>query len=162
MLKLTFFSSALLFAKGVALIGKPLSVSKPEADNSVAAQLASFQIAEGLVVEPFATTEQLSNPGSSVGDGQAEKKKPNVVLILVDDMGYGDPKCFNPKSRLKTPAIDRLAREGLMFTDAHAPHSTCIASRYGLLTGTLPAPGQSPFHQIRKDHLAQVAQEKRL
>ena len=44
--------------------------------------------------------------------------KPNVVILLVDDMGYGDPKCFNAKSRLKTPAIDRLAGEGLMFTDA--------------------------------------------
>ena len=95
-------------------------------------------VAKDLAVEPFATTEQLSNPASSVGDGQTEKTKPNVLLILVDDMGYGDPKCFNPKSRLKTPAIDRLAREGLMFTDAHAPHSTCIASRYGLLTGRYP------------------------
>ena len=63
---------------------------------------------------------------------------PNVLLILVDDMGYGDPQCFNTESRLKTPAIDRLAREGLMFRDAHAPHSTCIASRYGLLTGRYP------------------------
>lgn len=63
---------------------------------------------------------------------------PNILLILVDDMGYGDPQCFNPESRLKTPAIDRLATEGLMFRDAHAPHSTCIASRYGLLTGRYP------------------------
>ena len=68
----------------------------------------------------------------------AKRAKPNIVLILVDDMGYGDPQCFNPKSRLKTPAIDRLASEGLMFQDAHAPHSTCIASRYGLLTGRYP------------------------
>ena len=64
--------------------------------------------------------------------------KPNVVILFVDDMGYGDPKCFNAKSRLKTPAIDRLAGEGMMFTDAHAPHSTCVASRYGLLTGRYP------------------------
>ena len=71
----------------------------------------------------------------------AESKKapkPNVVILLVDDMGYGDPKCFNTKSQLKTPAIDRLAGEGMMFTDAHAPHSTCVASRYGLLTGRYP------------------------
>ena len=46
---------------------------------------------------------------------------PNIVIIFVDDMGYGDPQCFNSKSLLKTPAIDRLATEGLMFTDAHAP-----------------------------------------
>ena len=68
----------------------------------------------------------------------ATSQRPNILLILVDDMGYGDPQCFNPKSRLKTPAIDRLASEGLMFRDAHAPHSTCIASRYGLLTGRYP------------------------
>jgi len=47
--------------------------------------------------------------------------KPNVVIPYVDDMGYGDPKCFNAKSRLKTPAIDRLAAEGLMFADAQLP-----------------------------------------
>ena len=63
---------------------------------------------------------------------------PNIVLILVDDMGYGDPQCFNPESQLKTPAIDRLAREGLLFRDAHSPHATCVASRYGLLTGRYP------------------------
>ncbi len=68
----------------------------------------------------------------------ATSQRPNILLILVDDMGYGDPQCFNPESRLKTPAIDRLAREGLMFRDAHAPHSTCVASRYGLLTGRYP------------------------
>ena len=69
---------------------------------------------------------------------EAKPPKPNILLILVDDMGYGDPQCFNAKSRLKTPAIDRLAKEGLMFTDAHAPHATCVASRYGLLTGRYP------------------------
>ena len=68
----------------------------------------------------------------------ARSPNPNIVLILVDDMGYGDPQSFNPESRLETPAIDRLAREGLMFRDAHAPHSTCVASRYGLLTGRYP------------------------
>ena len=95
-------------------------------------------VAEGIANGAFASTGQCSNLCSSDGDGRAETRKPNILLILVDDMGYGDPKCFNPKSRLKTPAIDRLAREGLMFTDAHAPHSTCIASRYGLLTGRYP------------------------
>ena len=51
----------------------------------------------------------------------AEKnnQRPNIIVMMVDDMGYGDPKCFNAKSRLKTPAIDRLSREGLMFTDAN-------------------------------------------
>lgn len=63
---------------------------------------------------------------------------PNIVLILVDDMGYGDPRCFNPQSKIPTPNIDRLAREGLRFTDAHAPGAVCHPSRYGLMTGAYP------------------------
>ena len=64
--------------------------------------------------------------------------KPHIVLLLVDDMGYGDPRCFNPQSKIATPNIDRLAREGMRFTDAHAPGPLCHPSRYGLLTGRYP------------------------
>lgn len=64
--------------------------------------------------------------------------KPNIVIILVDDMGYGDPACFNPESKIATPHIDSLARDGMMFTDAHAPGPLCHMSRYGLLTGRYP------------------------
>ena len=63
---------------------------------------------------------------------------PNILLILADDLGYGDPACFNPKSKIKTPNIDGLAREGMRFTDAHAPGAVCVPSRYGLLTGRYP------------------------
>ena len=63
---------------------------------------------------------------------------PNVVIILADDLGYGDPACFNPASKIATPAIDRLAREGMCFRDAHAPGPLCHASRYGLMTGRFP------------------------
>ena len=59
---------------------------------------------------------------------------PNVVLIYVDDLGYGDVGCYGA-TRVRTPNIDRLAREGLRFTDAHAASSTCTPSRYALLTG---------------------------
>lgn len=65
-------------------------------------------------------------------------ERPNVLLILLDDMGYGDPGCYNPRSRIATPHIDRLAAEGLRFTDAHAAGSVCHPSRYGLLTGSYP------------------------
>ncbi len=68
----------------------------------------------------------------------AQSKGPNIVVMLADDMGYGDPGCFNGKSRIKTPHIDRLAAEGMRFTDAHAPGAYCIPSRYGLLTGRYP------------------------
>lgn len=65
-------------------------------------------------------------------------EKPNIVVLLVDDMGYGDPGCYNPQSKIATPNIDRLAREGLRFTDAHAPGPLCHPSRYGLITGRYP------------------------
>jgi arylsulfatase A-like enzyme len=63
---------------------------------------------------------------------------PHVLVILVDDMGYGDPGCYNPKSKIPTPHIDRLAAEGMRFTDAHAAGPLCHPSRYGLLTGRFP------------------------
>src|SRR5437763_538942 len=60
--------------------------------------------------------------------------KPNVVFILADDLGYGDLGCYGA-TKVKTPNIDRLAREGMLFTDAHAPASVCTPSRYNLMTG---------------------------
>jgi arylsulfatase A-like enzyme len=69
---------------------------------------------------------------------QGPTRQPNVLLILVDDMGYGDPGCYNPQSKIATPQIDRLARAGMRFTDAHAPGALCHPSRYGLLTGQHP------------------------
>ena len=59
---------------------------------------------------------------------------PNIVYIFADDMGYGDMACNNPDSRIPTPNLDRLATQGMRFTDAHAPSSICTPSRYALLT----------------------------
>lgn len=67
--------------------------------------------------------------------GAAER--PNIVLIYVDDLGYGDVGCYGA-TRVKTPHIDRLAKEGLRFTDGHCTSATCTPSRYGLLTGEYP------------------------
>lgn len=64
--------------------------------------------------------------------------RPHIVVILVDDMGHGDPGCYNPESKIPTPHIDRLAAEGMRFTNAHAPGTLCHPSRYGLLTGKFP------------------------
>ena len=72
--------------------------------------------------------------GSSVDSAE----KPNIVIILVDDMGHGDPGCFNSESKIPTPNIDSLARAGMRFTDAHSPGALCHLSRYGLLTGQHP------------------------
>ena len=65
-------------------------------------------------------------------------KNPHVLIILVDDMGYGDLKSYNPDSKIPTPHLDQLAAEGMRFTDAHSAGSLCHPSRYGLLTGQLP------------------------
>src|SRR5690606_24309628 len=64
-----------------------------------------------------------------------KKINPNIILILADDMGYGDPRCYNPDSKIPTPTIDQLAAEGMLFTDAHAPAAACTPTRYGILTG---------------------------
>ncbi len=67
-----------------------------------------------------------------------DASKPNIVIILVDDLGYGDLGCFNSKSKIPTPNIDSLSHAGMRFTDAHAPGPLCHMSRYGLLTGRYP------------------------
>lgn len=61
--------------------------------------------------------------------------RPHVILIMADDMGQGDPSAYNDSSKIPTPHIDRLADEGIRFTDAHTPSSVCTPTRYGLLTG---------------------------
>ena len=63
----------------------------------------------------------------------AEAVRPNIVVILADDLGYADPGCYGGK--IPTPNIDRLAEEGMRFTDAHSTSSVCSPTRYGLLTG---------------------------
>jgi arylsulfatase A len=61
--------------------------------------------------------------------------RPNVVVLYADDMGYGDLAIQNPESKIRTPHLDQLAREGLRFTDAHSSSGVCTPSRYALLTG---------------------------
>jgi len=66
---------------------------------------------------------------------RSNARHPNVILIMADDMGYGDVHALNPDSRIPTPNLDGLARGGMSFTDAHTPSSVCTPTRYGLLTG---------------------------
>lgn len=65
----------------------------------------------------------------------AEAPRPNILLILTDDIGWGDMHYYNPKSKIPTPNVDRLAREGMMFTHAHTPAALCAPTRYSMLTG---------------------------
>ncbi len=65
----------------------------------------------------------------------SENTKPNIIYILADDMGYGDVSAFNINGKINTPHIDQLAKEGMMFTDAHSGSGVCTPTRYGVLTG---------------------------
>lgn len=60
---------------------------------------------------------------------------PNIVFILTDDLGYGDISALNPDGKITTPHVDKLAKEGLIFTDAHSSSSVCTPTRYSILTG---------------------------
>lgn len=66
--------------------------------------------------------------------GQA-LSKPNIIVIYTDDQGFGDASCLNPEGKIPTPNLDRLANEGISFTNGHSSDSVCTPSRYGLLTG---------------------------
>lgn len=74
--------------------------------------------------------------GCQLVAAENEAEKPNVVVILCDDLGYGDVHCMAPETcKIATPGIDRIARGGMIFTDAHSGSSVCTPTRYGLLTG---------------------------
>ena len=99
-------------------------------------------------------------PESSAATTSASK--PNIVIIFADDLGFGDVGCYGA-TKIATPNIDRLAAEGMMFTDAHSAASLCSPSRYGLLTGRAPwrlhrkgngyrlSPGQTTLASFLRD-----------
>ena len=64
-------------------------------------------------------------------------ESPNILVILADDLGYGDVACYNPDSKIPTPNLNRLASEGMRFTDAHSPSTVCTPTRYSLMTGRM-------------------------
>ncbi|MDU0353275.1 sulfatase-like hydrolase/transferase [Paraglaciecola aquimarina] len=67
--------------------------------------------------------------------GTLTSKHPNIIVILADDLGLGDLSSLNPSSKIQTPSLDRIANEGIRFTDAHSNSAVCTPTRYGLLTG---------------------------
>ena len=75
---------------------------------------------------------------SACGAGTPEPAgapRPNIIFLMADDMGYGDPRSYNADSKIPTTNMDRLAAEGMRFTDAHSPSAVCTPTRYGVLTG---------------------------
>ena len=81
------------------------------------------------------TKLSLLSAGLLCGSAALAQNQPNVVIILADDMGYGDVSCNNPNGRIQTPAIDQLAQNGVRFTDCHSAGALSGPSRYGLVTG---------------------------
>ena len=92
-----------------------------------ATNCARLAVAVALLAAPLAAIQAVGAPPG----------KPNIVVILADDLGYGDVSCYNRESKVPTPHIDRLAREGMRFTDAHSPSTVCTPTRYSLITGQM-------------------------
>ncbi len=76
--------------------------------------------------------------GVACGGPPTGERPPSILLILADDLGYGDIGAYNDEARVSTEHIDRLAGAGLRFTDAHSPSTVCTPTRYGILTGRMP------------------------
>ena len=79
----------------------------------------------------------LAMAGTALGTTtlNAAAAPPNIVYILADDLGWGDLRCYNPKSGVPTPNADRLASQAMRFTDMHSPSAVCTPTRYGIMTG---------------------------
>ncbi len=77
----------------------------------------------------------LASGSGLVPSAERKRERPNIVFILADDLGYGDPTCYNEQSKIPTPNMDRLAREGIRFTDANTGSAVCTPTRYGIQTG---------------------------
>ena len=73
-------------------------------------------------------------PGISTTVKAEARKRPNIIFLMADDLGYGDLGCYGAE-QIPTPVVDRLAAEGIRFTDAHSPSGVCTPTRYGVLTG---------------------------
>jgi len=91
----------------------------------------AFPFLTALLVTSLEALHAAENPATA--------GKPNIVFVLFDDMGYGQPQCYNQQSALRTPNLDRFATEGARFTDAHTAAAVCTPTRYGVLTGRYPS-----------------------
>lgn len=71
-------------------------------------------------------------------------ERPNIIFLMADDLGWGDFQCYNPNGKVPTPNLDRMAREGMRFTDAHTPTALCAPTRYAVATGNYTWRGRQP------------------
>ena len=86
---------------------------------------------------PLVAVAWLFAVGLASAADHSATKMPNIVLILADDLGYGDVSCYNNEAKVATPNLDRLAAHGMRFTDAHSPATVCTPSRYSIMTGRM-------------------------
>jgi len=84
------------------------------------------------------------NPASEFSSNLPPNKLPNIVIFLMDDMGVGDCKPYDDFCEISLPSIERLAKNGMIFTDAHSPAAVCAPTRYSILTGNYPWRGRDP------------------
>ncbi|MCK4292665.1 MAG: arylsulfatase [Planctomycetes bacterium] len=105
----------------------------PKAKISSCVNRRQFIQAVGLGVASLVLPQCAGSAKPSAG--ARPTRRPNIIFIMADDMGYGDVRCYNKDSKIPTPNIDRLASQGVRFTDAHSPSAVCTPTRYGILTG---------------------------
>ncbi|CAA6676340.1 MULTISPECIES: sulfatase-like hydrolase/transferase [unclassified Lentimonas] len=110
---------------------------KPVGSNALAERVAAV-IGEELTALN-ASDNVLAPKAVSIPVSHSSKSRPNIVFVYFDDMGYGQPQCYDPESALLTPNMDQLAKEGMRFTDGHSAAAVCTPSRYGVITGRYPS-----------------------
>lgn len=109
--------------------------SSPERLLMSRRRLRSIVFQSLFIVICFLATQFTSSAQKTIPAQNAAHARPNVVIFLADDLGYGDLRSYNGQSRIPTPNLDKFAAQGMRFTDAHSPSSVCTPTRYGLLTG---------------------------
>ena len=85
-----------------------------------------------------------------------ESNRPNILVFLMDDMGYGDFRGTNPESKLPLPNLEKMAEQGMVFTDAHSPSAVCAPTRYSVLTGNYPWRGRNENGTWGFNHPSQI------
>ena len=115
----------------------PQSPANPQppanVDSSPASNPATVQ--EPPAAVPVVPPPAVDVPPNMPAPPPAVTNRPNIIVIYTDDQGYGDVSALNPDSKFETPNMDRLANEGVTFTDGHSSDAICTPSRYSLLTG---------------------------
>jgi arylsulfatase A-like enzyme/predicted TIM-barrel fold metal-dependent hydrolase len=123
------------FGEDRLVFGSDWPVTETTADYaSVVKLMRSYFESKPKLAEKVFSGNALRFYGISL-DAKPLTKKPNIVYLLADDLGYGDLGCYHSASKIATPNMDRLAKEGMRFTDAHSPSAVCTPTRYALLTG---------------------------